>query len=347
VWVLAKAPVQASTLLPSTSTIRIRRVMGNLPSRAADNLFWLGRYLERTEGTLRVVRCLAGRLTEAGEGVSHGAGAVAIDLLFGLLADWDAASPTAHVAPADLLSSALHDADHWGSALRLAREVQRTASTIRERLSGDTTRLIDSLVGQLSVPTPRGSAEAELFERADQALRAIAAISGLSQENMNRVAGWRFLDMGRRVERGFATCRFAQTFAGDGGQAESLDVLLDLVDSQITYRSRYLIGVALAPVRDLTVLDPFNPRSVAFQVERLAEHIETLPSLREDGILEPPARLILGLQSRLATADAGDIDAKTARAIGSDLLALGGAIADRYFLQGATAARADKVSGLA
>ena len=346
VWVLADAPVLATTLLPTSATIRIRRVLGNLPSRAADNLFWLGRYLERTEGTLRVVRCLCSRLIEAGGSSETSGNGVALGHLFGLLANWDAAPAIDGKQAIEVLVAALHDPGHDGSALCLAREVQRTASTLRERLSADTTRLVDVLVKQLLQPTTLSGGEAELYERADQALRAIAAISGLSQENMNRVAGWRFLDMGRRIERGVAICRFVQTFATERGPAASLDVLLDLIDSQITYRSRYLIGVALAPVRDMAMLDPFNPRSVAFQVERLAEHIEALPTMRRDGIPEIPNRLVLSLAAKIATAEAADLDGKATRAIGSDLFALGGAIADRFFLQGASAARADRFSGL-
>jgi len=81
---------------------------------------------------------------------------------------------------------------------------------------------------------------------------------------MNRAAGWRFLDMGRRAERAINTMRFARQFAYDEAGEEDLDVLLTLVDCQITYRSRYLVGPLLVPVRDLVVLDPYNPRSVAF-----------------------------------------------------------------------------------
>src|SRR5262249_34011386 len=64
VWVLANNPVAMVSLLPTDETVRIRRIMGTLPSRAADNLFWLGRYLERSEATLRLIRCLASRVAE-------------------------------------------------------------------------------------------------------------------------------------------------------------------------------------------------------------------------------------------------------------------------------------------
>ena len=117
---------------------------------------------------------------------------------------------------------------------------------------------------------------------------------------MNRAAGWRFLEMGRRAERAINTMRFARQFAYDEAAGEDLDVLLTLVDCQITYRSRYLVGPLLAPVRDLVVLDPYNPRSVAFQVSALNDHIASLPTLKEGGLIERP--------QRLAVAPAGDAD---------------------------------------
>ena len=77
VWVLADTPVAMVSLLPTDETVRIRRIMGTLPSRAADNLFWLGRYIERSEATLRLIRCLAGRMIETGAGTANpGTGAI-------------------------------------------------------------------------------------------------------------------------------------------------------------------------------------------------------------------------------------------------------------------------------
>ena len=102
-------------------------------------------------------------------------------------------------------------------------------------------------------------------------------------------------DMGRRVERGINTCRLARQFGGAQASAHNLDVLLDLIDSQITYRSRYLTGVAPGPVRDMALLDPFNPRSVGFQIATLCEQISELPALHQDGLLEEPRQIIARL----------------------------------------------------
>ncbi len=189
--------------------------------------------------------------------------------------------------------------------------------------------------------------EAEGLARAEAALQALAALSGLTQENMNRVAGWRFIDMGRRLERGVNTCRIMRQLAKDDATLDDLDLLLDLVDSQITYRSRYLVGMALTPVRDLVMLDPFNPRSVAFQVTALKEHLASLPALQQDGMLEEPRRLLTRLASRVETEDAAELGAATALVFEQMLMSLSNAISDRYFLHGANATPIKKLGGLA
>jgi uncharacterized circularly permuted ATP-grasp superfamily protein/uncharacterized alpha-E superfamily protein len=345
VWVLADKPVAMVTLLPTSDTVRIRRIMGTLPSRAADNLFWLGRYLERSEATLRLIRCLASRMIESDAGPAKPDSAVS--KLMSLLIAWNAAPALPVSAAMTLVAIALHNEDEYGSALSLVRAARRAASFIRERLSTDTWRLIGELNQKLTADWQAPLAEAEAFERAYAALRTIAAISGLAQENMIRGAGWRLLDAGRRIERSINTCRFARHFASSDAPADELDVLLDLVDSQITYRSRYLVGLALNPVRDMVVLDPFNPRSVAFQVERLNEHLQTLPVLSDDGMLEPPRRLTMQLAAEIATARAQCLDNETILGFEQCLLSIADAIAARYFLQGPHVARAEKSSGLA
>jgi uncharacterized alpha-E superfamily protein len=128
---------------------------------------------------------------------------------------------------------------------------------------------------------------------------------------------------------------------------DDLDLLLDLIDSQITYRARYLEGIALVPVRDLVILDPYNPRSVAFQIHALKAHLASLPSLQNDGMPEMPTRQIVRLASQVETANAADLDADKALEIERMLMNLSNAVADRYFLQGSNATPTKKLGGLA
>jgi uncharacterized alpha-E superfamily protein len=341
VWVLGDKPAEMVTLLPGSEAVQVRRLMGNLPSRAADNLFWLGRYLERAEATLRLIRCLCGRSIET-DSISRGTRPT-VERLQRLLIAWGAVPKPEKGGPATFVATnALHEPENYGSAAALSREALRTASAIRERLSPDAWRLVVTLEARLEIDDGPLPPEIEAFDRADQALRTIAALSGLMHENMNRVAGWRFLDMGRRIERGINTCRFARLFAAADATVDDLDVVLDLIDSQITYRSRYRTGVALAPARDMVVLDPYNPRSVAFQVAQIDAHLADLPMLRNDGILETPRRMSLGLNSDLAVEEAEALDNARLLVIEQRLMRLADAVATRYFLQGANAARADK-----
>ena len=346
VWVLADKPVEASSLLPNPDSVRITRLLGNLPSRAADNLFWFGRYLERAEATLRVVRCLAARSVDPDAPAR--VGRQALDRLMGVLVGWGAVDATAlKEGAAEASAQGLRDSRHYGSALSLARSARMSASVIRERLTTKTWELIGRLERAIDPAPDRRLSAGEIVDLTEEGLTVIAALSGLFDENFNRGAGWVFYVMGRCVERGANTCRLLRQFAGNDATEHTLGVMLDLIDSQITYSSRYLVGVALAPVRDMALLDPFNPRSVVFQVNRIDEGIATLPVLRRDGILEEPRRLTTSLCAELTTERAETLDDSGILAIEQRLLALGNAIATRYFLQGAGHGRAEKVTGLA
>jgi uncharacterized circularly permuted ATP-grasp superfamily protein/uncharacterized alpha-E superfamily protein len=346
VWVLAESPVEVSSLLPSRESVRITRLLGNLPSRAADNLFWFGRYLERVEATLRVVRCLSARSVDPDAPMNIGR--QSLEHLMGVLVGWGAIdAATLAKGPTDASNQGLRDPANYGSALSLARSARQAASVIRERLTLATWVLINRLESALGSTIGRRLSAGEIVDLADDALTIIAALSGLFDENFNRGAGWVFYVMGRCVERGVNTCRLLRLFAGNNATEHTLGVMLDLIDSQITYSSRYLVGVALAPVRDMALLDPFNPRSVAFQVNRIDEGISTLPLLRRDGILEEPKRLATLLGAELTTERAETLDDARILAIEQRLLTLANAIAARYFLQGAGHGRAEKVTGLA
>lgn len=337
VWVLSDSKVDTASLLPTSETVRIQRIAGWVPSRAADNLFWLGRYLERAEATLRLIRALA---------AGRGSGAVnpSLERIAKLLIACQSTSLTARSSLADIARNALQGEDRFGSALSLVKAAMRAAGSLRERLSPDAWHVVTEIAERLSVSADDDDS---VIAAAETAIQQLASFSGLAQENMNRAAGWRFLQMGRRVERAMNMTRFARHFARDEADRDDLDTLLTLGDCQITYRSRYLVGPLREPVRDLIVLDPYNPRSTAFQVGALLDHIGHLPVLKESGLLERPKRLAIGLQSSLATMEAVHLDEGALFDIERDLMNLADAIGARYFPHGANAARPEKLSALA
>ncbi|HKU07235.1 MAG TPA: circularly permuted type 2 ATP-grasp protein [Bradyrhizobium sp.] len=345
VWVVSDRAVPAATLLPAVDTVRIRRIAGVLPSRAADNLFWLGRYLERAEATLRLIRALGSSLRDpARNDRAQNGGLPSVERIQRLLVTWGASTQASRSQSAKIAAEALQSEERFGSAFSLIRTAQRTATSLRERLSPDAWQAITEMSELLAFKVED---EDGVVSTAELILRDLAGFAGLAQENMNRAAGWRFLDMGRRVERAINTMRFARQFAYDEAGDEDLDVLLTLVDCQITYRSRYLVGPLLAPIRDLVVLDTFNPRSVAFQIQALNEHIAALPSLKEYGLIERPQRLAVAVQSALTTAEVSSLDAKTMFALEQEMLQLADAIGLHYFPHGPNASRPEKLTGLA
>ncbi|WP_293853464.1 circularly permuted type 2 ATP-grasp protein [uncultured Alsobacter sp.] len=334
VWVTSESPVGQTTLLPRPGAVPVSRVIGYLPSRAAENLFWMGRYLERTEATLRVVRCLCGLVVENSE--TSGPAREALLRTADLLVAWGAtAGPPAprRGAAAAAIADALYAPRAYGSTRSLVLEARRAASVIRERLAPDAVRALSALVDQFDRPAAAHEGPGEALEAAESGLRTIAAISGLAQENMNRLSGWRFLEIGRRIERGILTGRFLRRFADENAPASCLDALLELSDSQITYRARYLMGTERAPVVDLAALDAGNPRSIAFQAARLRDHISNLADLPTPDALDQAAAIVNGIIADLTDADAVTLSADDVLAVENRLMDLSNEITLRFFTQ--------------
>jgi uncharacterized circularly permuted ATP-grasp superfamily protein/uncharacterized alpha-E superfamily protein len=302
-WILSKGPVEEATLLPRPERIAIQRASGVLPSRAAYNLFWVGRYIERAEQTLRLVRALINRLTDAREAAPIATRVSAI------LAAWSAVPNDIPNAKASLIAEAtLTRRDFEGSLPRLVAAARSAASVIRDRLSPDAWRALNDLVATIDAPLPPASPESIMLDRVETALRIISSFSGLAQENMTRLAGWRFLELGRRIERAILICNFVRQLAGGDAPDGALDVLLELCDSQITYRQRYIMIAARAPVIDLVMLDPNNPRSVIHQLDRIEAHLAALPKDVAEGRLSPPQQIAAPIATGLRTADAAAFD---------------------------------------
>jgi uncharacterized circularly permuted ATP-grasp superfamily protein/uncharacterized alpha-E superfamily protein len=338
-WVLNDAPVAPASLLPSDNDAGVRRVVGTLPSRAADNIFWLGRYVERIEIMLRVLRAYVVRAAETPASRNHlheelQRAMVALGVI-----------PITQMGGASL-AVARHALSWPGEPMSIASTAQLAfdaAGRIRDRFAPDAWRALRDLTTMLGKPTSPLLTEMEVIERIYATLRVVSSFSGLVQENMTRLSGWRFLEVGRRLERAIGTTRLVQRFAVGSGQgaveAESLDALLELADSVISYRQRYSITATRSSVIDLVALDPNNPRSLAFQTVLLVEHLEALSEQSPAELpLEPLSQAIM-LAAQLKTTPASQLDQQRLAAIDTALLGLSDAVARTYLVDRSRLAR--------
>ena len=313
-WIPSATPVAELTLLHGgNQNIELRRTGNNLPSRLADNFFWLGRYSERADATSRLLRSALLRFNPERTGG-------ALPLLTPLLQTLEtqgqlpgiATKPelwtNAEVFEAELLA-AIFDAEREGSLRQTAEQLQRLAMLVRDRTSNDMWRVLSQIDDRLATPPPKqvmlaGDAVGIL----NQTLMGLAAFHGLARENMTRAQAWRFLDMGLRIERALYLCTLldATLHSPDAENPSLLEAILEVVDSSITFRSRYNLLPTVPAVFDLVLLDDKNPRSVLFQIKQLVKHFDKLPKERGD-TASPGKTILANCLARLERSDAREL----------------------------------------
>ena len=305
----------------------IRRGGGILASQAADNLYWLGRYCERAEATVRITRSILGSSIEVDVAAGHDP--EVHTLLAQLLHYWGAVSAEGAKLPVQEVGrSVLSEKVLPGGVARLLDNMRVVGLSLRDRLAPDFWRLANRPVPTLSAYPPGA-----MFKVARDLVERFSALSGMIAENLVKGPTWRFLDLGRRMERAMSICKITRQLCLADDETEALNVLLDLCDSQITYRSRYLAGAHRDPVLDLLLLDPDNPRSLIFQLQTAHDHIEALPRLGEHQMPEPPQQEARAMLAHLLSLTADALDQSMLQEIEARLLALSEAITARYFLQ--------------
>lgn len=313
-WVTSPTPVQEISLLQTTELrVETRRTGNNLPSRIADNFFWLGRYLERADATSRLLRSILQRFNSEGDGDSM----ALLAPLLGTLKARGQLSPdgtgvesgNAESFESELLAT-IFDVDRPASLRRIADHLQRLAVLVRDRTSNDMWRVLTQINQRLVTPAASlMRTGGDVSELLNQTLLGLAAFHGLARENMTRAQGWRFLDMGMRLERALYLCTLLDaTLRSAGAENPSvLEAVLEAADSSITYRSRYSLLSHLPGVFDLILLDDKNPRSVLFQINQLAKHFEHLPQERQGRQAGPLTQTLRSGAARLNEADAKEL----------------------------------------
>ena len=289
-WILSDSPVDRFSMQrPRDQPVALNRGASDLPSRAADNLFWLGRYAERCEHLSRVLRCLMVRLTgESGANTNHGSIAIEWNSLLKLHAYLDSEhSRLVENDPQGRLDlsrdfeqeilSLIFEEQRDDSLSATLMRTSRAAASVRDRLSSDLLRSVSHLGGLARIEgatawgyVSPGDALAVL----NRCIGTLSSLRGMELENITRGPGWHFLSVGRRIERSIQLVNLFRTIIVPLTPETwpMLEMLLEVCDSSMTYRSRYFTTMQAAPVLDLLMNDASNPRSLAFQIQDLSDH---------------------------------------------------------------------------
>jgi uncharacterized circularly permuted ATP-grasp superfamily protein/uncharacterized alpha-E superfamily protein len=275
-WVLSEVAVSHFSLLANTITARdLVRSPSNLSSRVVENLFWFGRYTSRCDDSARLLRITLTRFTDTGAPAAR-ASALLLCKELGLFSapEKDEPEPT----PEDAIWTAICDEKRVESLTANLRHLAWTGTQIREHLSLDNWLVLNHLPHPPTIETRKKSGLGATLDYLDSSLILGVGLSGFAMDGMTRDNGWRFLMIGRHLERlafmASATACFLHHGLDQGWH--SLDWLLEVADSSITYRSRYRAQAELLPMLDLVVFDDTNPHGVVFQLRQLLIHLGEL-----------------------------------------------------------------------
>lgn len=310
VWIISPDDVGGDTLMNRPAAQSGMPEPDELPARAADNLFWLGRYVERSEGMVRLLRARHGRIAESGTGSLP------------LLAETDQLLEFAGLDPADPIPEGLLDT--IGRALT-------SAAQLRDRFSTDGWAALtdlDKSARRLAQQVTPGDDAAQALSAL---LRKLAGFSGLVHENMYRLIGWRFLTLGRMQERARNMAGWLAALTDPEADPGGIDLCIELGDSVMIHRRRYSMSSERGPVIGLLALDPLNPRAIRNQVDGMMDLIRMLPDALVENRLSAPARALLRLQTDLATATPETLDSAALYAVQMRLGEVSDLISERYF----------------
>jgi uncharacterized circularly permuted ATP-grasp superfamily protein/uncharacterized alpha-E superfamily protein len=302
-WVVGGTAQVTSARRQSSAQVPVQTSPGDLPSRVGDNTFWLGRYAERVEARVRFARTLWPALSseeDFGRAVSL---ETAVRLLSGMGYFSEHASIESlgeqRWAVQRVLTEMVYDPSQTSSLRWNLKELRRVAWHLKERLSADTWRTLQQLESHFTAFAPANADQRYLggLDLLDNVVLSLSAFSGLLMENTTRGLGWRFLEIGRRMERTLQSAELLQSClaSADAELEPCLQILLQIADSSITYRSRYPTVLQADLVLQVLLADETNPRAVAFQLATLVHQITRLQE--KDKEVQPSNELEMALSA--------------------------------------------------
>ena len=312
-WVISDGPETPMTLWPSSKEhIAYNEEQAqNLPSRVIENMFWLGRYAVRAEYALRLLRSVYIQLNETPQLSEKAYYTVlkAVTQATDTYPGFTAKDTVLFENPEAELIAVTIDAKRAGTVISSLFEMLNCAEEVKVLLSADTQRVINDIkdnVETLGKNMRRDFASAP-EEALDPLVTSLLALSGLIRESMIRSFGWRFIEIGRNLERAYQTMSLIEALMipvmEEGDEASVLETLLLTLETLITYRRRYRGRMDIISGVELTVLDDTNPRSLNFILQELYQHIEALPKSTRNRFLSKESRVPLTLLRNVQLVD--------------------------------------------
>jgi uncharacterized circularly permuted ATP-grasp superfamily protein/uncharacterized alpha-E superfamily protein len=328
-WILSDRPVAPFSLMKDLRSIAEFNRGSDLPSRVADNLLWLGRYLERAEGLVRLIRSILRRFSLEAQWSEMKEIPFLLDILKqnGVI-EGDRLPEDGPIDGSlikDALLSGIFRKDRPETIPHHLTQVQSAARNVRDRLSPDSWHILSRLDrhflrsdGFLRNPL------SQTLELLDDTLFTLSAFSGLAMESITRGLGWRFMDMGRRIERGLNQVHLIHSAMPMACYEPHsiLEALLEVADSLMTYRARYRTTLQLAPVLDLLIVDESNPKALGFQIKVLADHVEHLPRGNVRRYSTPEDRVALRMLTAVRLADLTQLNCGPDKTVRNEITAL-------------------------
>jgi len=315
-WVLSTEPVRYISLWRQPKRDQVLPFLAEpLPSRAADNLFWAGRYVERAEGTARLLRSILLLRREQRDDNSEVSKPYLRSLLRALTHVTSTYPGFVGKGAEELLQnpraelhSLLQNADRVGSLTSILQSFGQVAMTVREHWPTEIWRIVDAIqldwVNHEELPGPGNY---RMQDRLDHLIMQLVAFSGLIAESMTREAGWRLLDIGRRLERGLGLIALLRATLvpsmDETLRRRLMETVLVICDSLNTFRRRYRSYMHLPTVLELILMDQNHPRSLAYQLDCLQRHIADLPRGQRQERLGEDDRCILAAYTELRLAE--------------------------------------------
>ncbi len=348
-WIIDSEP-QTSTDSDEASTPVREADLISLPSRVVENLFWMGRYAERAEASLRLMRTVFVMLNGE-EPISENCKRLLLQAVTEVTSTQPGfidASDELIASPEQELLLVLKDSDRIGSVRSNLNAMLYCADVSKELLSSDMLRVINDIrdaLGELDNALAIGLISAP-EEALDPLVTALMALAGLAQESMVRDFGWRFMEIGRRLERAMQTTSIIKTLivpeVPESDQNVLIQSLLLSLEALISYRRRYRARMGVQSSLDLVMMDTSNPRSLLYQLEQISLHIKTLPkatesrhelSPEERSALEAETLVKLSLLKELSTRENGvRIHLKHSLELLADTLSsINNLVSDKYF----------------